>query len=60
MMHTCVNYVVALYCCFLQYYIHHGGNRYVDLGLQTHKVKCRVHKEFKYDCILHVRVGLTN
>ena len=24
-----------------------GGNRYVDLGLQTHRVKCRVHENFK-------------
>ena len=32
---------------YAKYYIHHGGNRYVDLGLQTHKVKCRVHDEFK-------------
>ena len=33
-----------------QYYILlGGGQRYVDLGLQTHRVKCRVHNDFKYD-----------
>jgi hypothetical protein len=37
----------SLYDVLNQYYIHHGDNRYVDLGLQTHKVKCRVHDEFK-------------
>ena len=26
-----------------------GGQRYVDLGLGTHRVKCRVHEDFKYD-----------
>ena len=29
------------------YYIQLGGQRYVDLGLQTHRVKCRVHNNFK-------------
>eukprot|EP00731_Ephydatia_muelleri_P030050 Em0021g573a len=32
---------------YTQYYIEHGENRYVDLGLQTHRVKCRVHENFK-------------
>jgi hypothetical protein len=41
------NLYESLYDVLNQYYIHHGGNRYVDLGLQTHKVKCRVHDEFK-------------
>ena len=31
----------------VQYYIVLGGTRYVDLGLQTHRVKCRVHEDFK-------------
>ena len=31
----------------IQYYITFGNNRYVDLGLQTHRVKCRVHEDFK-------------
>ena len=25
-----------------------GGSRYVDLGLQTHRAKCRVHEDFKF------------
>eukprot|EP00731_Ephydatia_muelleri_P024235 Em0016g506a len=37
----------SLYDVLNQYYIYHGGNRYVDLGLQTHRVKCRVHDNFK-------------
>ncbi|CAI8034865.1 E3 ubiquitin-protein ligase RNF213 [Geodia barretti] len=41
------NLYESLYDVLNQYYIHHGDNRYVDLGLQTHKVKCRVHDEFK-------------
>jgi len=24
-----------------------GGQKYVDLGLGTHRVKCRVHDDFK-------------
>ena len=31
----------------MQYYIMLSGIRYVDLGLQTHRVKCRVHENFK-------------
>ena len=29
------------------YIILAGGQRYVNLGLQTHRVKCRVHNDFK-------------
>ena len=32
---------------FLQYYLVYGGTRLVDLGLQTHRIKCRVHDNFK-------------
>ena len=32
----------------LQYYIKYDGKRYVDLGLQAHKVKCMVHENFKW------------
>ena len=28
---------------YFQYYVEFGGERYVDLGLGTHRVKCRVH-----------------
>ena len=30
-----------------QYYVYLGGQRYVDLGLGTHRVKCRVHENFR-------------
>lgn len=42
------NLYESLYDLLNQYYIHlGGGQRYVDLGLQTHRVKCRVHDDFK-------------
>jgi uncharacterized protein (DUF2249 family) len=41
------NLYESLYDLLNQYYIYHGGCRYVDLGLQTHRVKCRVHDNFK-------------
>ena len=37
----------SLYDLLNQYYLEYSGNRYVDLGLQTHRVKCRVHPDFK-------------
>ncbi|XP_077864556.1 E3 ubiquitin-protein ligase rnf213-alpha-like, partial [Saccoglossus kowalevskii] len=36
----------SLYDALNQYYVYFGGQRYVDLGLGTHRVKCRVHNEF--------------
>ena len=42
------NLYESLYDLLNQYYIVLGGTRYVDLGLQTHRVKCRVHNDFKY------------
>ena len=42
------NLYESLYDLLNQYYIQlGGGQRYVDLGLQTHRVKCRVHNDFK-------------
>ena len=42
------NLYESLYDLLNQYYIIlAGGQRYVDLGLQTHRVKCRVHNNFK-------------
>ena len=42
------NLYESLYDLLNQYYITlAGGQRYVDLGLQTHRVKCRVHNNFK-------------
>lgn len=42
------NLYESLYDALNQYYVRSGGNRYVDLGLQTHRVKCRIHDNFKY------------
>lgn len=42
------NLYESLYDVLNQYYMHYGDSRYVDLGLQTHRVKCRVHNDFKY------------
>jgi hypothetical protein len=41
------NLYESLYDLLNQYYIHYGEERYVDLGLQTHRLKCKVHKQFK-------------
>ena len=46
------NLYESLYDLLNQYYIEYGDTRYVDLGLQTHRVKCRVHNDFKYVHIL--------
>ena len=43
------NLYESLYDLLNQYYITLGTSRYVDLGLQTHRVKCRVDRNFKYD-----------
>ena len=40
----------SLYDVLNQYYMHYGDWRYVDLGLQSHRVKCRVHHNFK--CVI--------
>ena len=41
------NLYESLYDMLNQYYISVRSSRYVDLGLQTHRVKCRVDNEFK-------------
>ncbi|KAK3585590.1 hypothetical protein CHS0354_036776 [Potamilus streckersoni] len=41
------NLYESLYDALNQYYVYFGGDRYVDLGLGTHRVKCRVHKHFR-------------
>ncbi|XP_071137105.1 E3 ubiquitin-protein ligase rnf213-alpha-like [Mytilus edulis] len=41
------NLYESLYDALNQYYVHYGGERYVDLGLGSHRVKCKVHKEFR-------------
>eukprot|EP00118_Oscarella_pearsei_P024117 m.299141 g.299141 ORF g.299141 m.299141 type:complete len:999 (+) comp40786_c0_seq43:168-3164(+) len=37
----------SLYDALNQYYVYHGGQRFVDLGLGSHRVKCQVHKKFR-------------
>ncbi|XP_066519298.1 E3 ubiquitin-protein ligase rnf213-alpha-like [Hoplias malabaricus] len=41
------NLYESLYDALNQYYVSLGGQKYVDLGLGTHRVKCRVHKNFR-------------
>ena len=48
------NLYESLYDVLNQYYMRYGDVRYVDLGLQTHRVKCRVDDDFKYVVVLRV------
>ncbi|XP_033998789.1 E3 ubiquitin-protein ligase rnf213-alpha isoform X4 [Trematomus bernacchii] len=41
------NLYESLYDALNQYYVWLGGQKYVDLGLGTHRVKCRVHRDFR-------------
>jgi hypothetical protein len=41
------NLYESLYDVLNQYYIYHADSKYVDLGLQTHRVRCRVDDNFK-------------
>ncbi|XP_033105070.1 E3 ubiquitin-protein ligase RNF213-like [Anneissia japonica] len=41
------NLYESLYDALNQYYVYFGGQRYVDLGLGNHRVKCRVHESFR-------------
>lgn len=41
------NLYESLYDALNQYYVTLGGQNYVDLGLGTHRVKCRVHQNFR-------------
>ncbi|KAG5853539.1 hypothetical protein ANANG_G00027050 [Anguilla anguilla] len=41
------NLYESLYDALNQYYVCLGGQNYVDLGLGTHRVKCRVHPNFR-------------
>ncbi|XP_052807608.1 E3 ubiquitin-protein ligase rnf213-alpha-like isoform X3 [Mya arenaria] len=41
------NLYESLYDALNQYYVYFGGERYVDLGLGTHRVKCPVHRNFR-------------
>ncbi|KAI5103508.1 E3 ubiquitin-protein ligase rnf213-beta [Silurus meridionalis] len=42
-----LNLYESLYDALNQYYAYFCGQQYVDLGLGSHRVKCRVHKEFR-------------
>ena len=37
----------SLYDVLNQYYVRHGGEKFVDLGLGNHRVKCQVHADFR-------------
>ena len=41
------NLYESLYDALNQNYMMLGDHRYVDLGLGTHRVKCRVHEKFR-------------
>ncbi|XP_031747021.1 E3 ubiquitin-protein ligase RNF213 [Xenopus tropicalis] len=41
------NLYESLYDALNQYYVYLAGQKYVDLGLGTHRVKCRVHPQFR-------------
>lgn len=41
---------------FSKYYVRFGGDRYVDLGLGTHRVKCRVHDNFRFVWVFIISV----
>ncbi|CAG0886586.1 unnamed protein product [Cyprideis torosa] len=41
------NLYESLYDALNQNYVMLGGKRYIDLGLGTHRVKCRVHEKFR-------------
>uniref|UniRef100_A0A8D2MIK3 RING-type E3 ubiquitin transferase n=1 Tax=Zonotrichia albicollis TaxID=44394 RepID=A0A8D2MIK3_ZONAL len=42
------NLYESLYDALNQYYVYLAGQKYVDLGLGTHRVKCRVHPKFQH------------
>ncbi|RXN10159.1 E3 ubiquitin-protein ligase RNF213-beta-like protein [Labeo rohita] len=42
-----LNLYESLYDALNQYYVTFSGQNYVDLGLGSHRVKCRVHKNFR-------------
>ncbi|XP_065678763.1 E3 ubiquitin-protein ligase rnf213-alpha isoform X3 [Hydra vulgaris] len=41
------NLYESLYDTLNQYYVSLGGKNYVDLGIGSHRVKCRVHENFR-------------
>ena len=49
---------MTFYKELLQYYTKLRENRYVDLGLQSHRIKCRVDDKFKYgfDVVIYLLI----
>ncbi|XP_069130639.1 E3 ubiquitin-protein ligase rnf213-alpha-like isoform X2 [Argopecten irradians] len=41
------NLYESLYDVLNQYYVHYAGEQYVDLGLGTNRMKCKVHPNFR-------------
>ncbi|XP_078382607.1 E3 ubiquitin-protein ligase rnf213-alpha-like isoform X3 [Oculina patagonica] len=54
------NLYESLYDALNQYYVTFGGEKYVDLGLGNHRVKCRVHKDFRLIVIAEKDVVYNN
>jgi len=46
------NLYESLYDVLNQYYLHQADKRYVDLGLQTLRMRCIVHDNFKLVYVL--------
>ena len=49
---------IIYYNNLLQYYTKLRENRYVDLGLQSHRIKCRVDDKFKYVLMCYMHADL--
>lgn len=52
------NLYESLYDVLNQYYIYHAKNKYVDLGLQTNRLKCRVDSKFRYGILEDTYIDL--
>ena len=48
------NLYESLYDALNQYYVMLGNDKFVDLGLGTHRVKCRVHPDFRYRVQIYI------
>jgi hypothetical protein len=42
------NLYESLYDALNQYYVYLGGERFVDIGLGTERMKCAVHEKFRF------------
>ncbi|XP_062570766.1 E3 ubiquitin-protein ligase RNF213-like isoform X2 [Saccostrea cucullata] len=50
------NLYESLYDALNQYYMESGPDRYIDLGLGTHRVKCKVDKRFRLVVVAEKRI----